>query len=294
MDREPDSAAASRPPVGVRSIPWAGILWFAALLIGCYLPVLIRLVAQWAQDDDMGHGFFVPVVAGYIAWQRREELLQAEIAPCRWGALVLLWGALQLYFATLGAELFLARTAFVISLAGLILFLTGRQALRILAFPLALLLFMIPIPAVVYNQITFQFQLLASGLAESALSLLGVPVLREGNILELPNQKLSVVEACSGIRSLLTLSFLSLVYAYFFDKKVWMRVALLAAAAPIAICANAFRVTLSGVVSQYDPKLAAGVLHVVEGWVIFMVAFFILIGVHAAINRVWRMFHAVP
>lgn len=292
MDPEPDGIAASAAPTCLKPIPWTGILWFGVLLIACYLPVLIRLVTQWAQDDDMGHGFFVPVVVGYIAWRRRAELLQTEIVPNRWGALVLLWGALQLYFATLGAELFLARTAFIISLAGLILFLTGTKVLRILALPLALLFFMVPIPAVVYNQVTFQFQLLASSLAENALSLAGVPVLREGNILELPNQRLSVVEACSGIRSLLTLSFLSVVYAYFFDKKVWMRLALLAAATPIAIAANAFRVTLSGLIGQYDPELAAGAFHLAEGWVIFMIAFLLLIAAHAAINRVWRMFHA--
>jgi exosortase len=293
MDPEPDGAASTNPAAsGVKSIPWAGILWFAALLVACYLPVLIRLVTQWYRDDDMGHGFFVPLVAGYIAWQRREELLSADVAPSWWGVPVLIWGALQLYFATLGAELFLARTAFIISLAGLILLVTGRKVLWILSFPLALLFFMVPIPSVIYNQITFQFQLLASNLAESALSLAGVPVLREGNILELPNQRLSVVEACSGIRSLLTLSFLAVVYAFFFDKRVWMRVALLAAATPIAICANAFRVTLSGLLGQYDPELAAGAFHLAEGWVIFMVAFLLLIGVHAAISRVGRVFHA--
>jgi exosortase len=151
---------------------------------------------------------------------------------------------------------------------------------------------MVPIPAIIYNQVTFQFQLIASRLAEAALSLCGVPVLREGNILELASQKLSVVEACSGIRSLLTLSFLSLVYAYFFDKKVWMRFALLAATVPIAILANASRVTVSGLLSEVNPKLAEGMFHAASGWLIFMVALLFLVLVHAAINRICRLFHA--
>lgn len=275
-----------------KALPWVTILWFGVLLIACYAPVLIRLVRQWATDEDMGHGFFVPLVAGYIAWQRRDDLLAATPAPSWWGLPVLLWGAFQLYFATLGAELFLARTAFIISLAGVILLLGGGRILRILVFPILLLFFMVPIPAIIYNQVTFRFQLIASGLAEWALGLFGVPVLREGNILELASQKLSVVEACSGIRSLLTLSFLSLVYAYFFDKKVWMRFALLLSAAPIAIVANSSRVTITGLLSETNPELAAGVFHQLEGWVIFMVALLILIAVHALINRVYRLFHA--
>lgn len=278
-------------PADWRAFPWVPIAWFGVLLILCYAPVLKRLVAQWATDGDMGHGFFVPLVAGYIAWQRRDELLAAPPVPNWWGLAVLVWGALQLFFATLGAELFLARTALIVSLVGMILLLAGSRILRILTFPLFLLLFMVPIPNIIYNQITFQFQLIASRLAEMALGVLGVPVLREGNILELASQRLSVVEACSGIRSLLTLSFLSLVYAYFFDKKVWMRFALLLAAAPIAIVANASRVTIAGLLSEVNPKLAEGVFHTASGWLIFMVALLILIVVHAAINRIYRLFH---
>jgi exosortase len=266
-------------------------LWFAALLALCYAPVLAHLVHQWMTDDDMGHGFFVPVIAGFIAWQRRDELAAVKPEPSWWGLAVILWGAAQLYLATLGAELFLARTAFVISLAGVVLFLGGWPILKILRFPLFLLLFMIPIPAIVYNQITFPLQMIASRLAEIALSACGIPVFRDGNILELPNQRLQVVEACSGIRSLLTLSFLSLVYAYFFDKKTWMRPLLLVLTVPIAIVANASRVTLSGLLSGIDPELAEGLYHMVSGWVIFLLALALLIAVHAGINRIYRLAH---
>jgi exosortase len=158
---------------------------------------------------------------------------------------------------------------------------------RALAFPLLLLPFMIPIPAVIYNQITFPLQLFASQVAEASLNLLGFPVLRDGNILELASQKLSVAEACSGIRSLLSLSFLSLVYAYFFDKNVWMRWVLLIATAPIAILANSARVTITGILSEINTELAQGFFHSLEGWIIFLVALAMLVGVHALIRRVY-------
>jgi exosortase len=289
MDSDADNILVEEQPEAPSGLmPWAAFAWFGALLLVCYAPVLLRLVRQWAADPDMGHGFFVPVVAGYIAWQKRGELLSQPASPNWWGLLVVAYGALQLFLATLGAELFLARTAFVISLAGVVLVMGGVRSLRILAFPLFLLFFMVPIPAIVYSQITFPLQLFASQVAAAALSFVGIPVLREGNILELASQRLNVVEACSGIRSLLSLSFLSLVYAYFFDKKVWMRLVLLVATLPIAIVANASRVTLTGLVSEYNTELAAGIFHYASGWVIFMVALVILVAFHQFVNWIYR------
>lgn len=273
-------------------IPWTSLSWFAVLLVITYLPILSRLINQWNQDEDMGHGFFVPVIAGYIAWQRRHLLLAADLRPSYWGLGLLLLGVVQSYIGTLGAELFLSRTALIESLAGAILLLGGWQAIRILAFPLFLLVFMIPIPAVIYNQITFPLQLFASQVAAAVLELMGIPVFRDGNVLELASQKLSVVEACSGIRSLLSLSFLSLVYAYFFDPMPWMRAALLAATVPIAILANAGRVTFTGILSEVNPELAHGFMHTASGWVIFMIALAILVVTHQLISRIYRMFHA--
>ena len=268
------------------------MLWFGGLLIACYAPVLDRLVRQWNDDPDMGHGFFVPVIAGFIVWQRRHELAGIETAPNWWGLLAVAFGAAQLIVATLGAELFLARIAFVISVVGAVLVLGGAPLVRALRFPLFLLCFMVPIPAIIYNQVTFPLQLIASRLAETSLSVIGIPVLREGNILELPTQTLSVVEACSGIRSLLSLSFLSLVYGYFFDRRLWMRVLLLLATVPIAIAANASRVTLTGILSEFNAELAEGFFHSASGWVIFMVALAILVALHQIVNRLSRGFHA--
>jgi len=266
-------------------LPWGKIAWFGLLLMACYAPVLRALVRQWGSDPDMGHGFFVPVIAGFIVWQKRNELLAIQPQPNWWGLAVVLIGGVQLIIGTLGVELFLARTSFVIMLIGFVWLLGGDLILKKLAFPLFLLFFMVPIDAVIYNQITFPLQLLASRLADGALTLMSVPVLREGNILELPNQRLSVVEACSGIRSLLSLTFLSLVYGYFFEKKTWIRVVLFFSTVPIAIVANSSRVTITGILTQVKPEAAEGFFHEAEGWVIFMVAMGILILFHQLIAR---------
>ncbi len=273
------------------TLPWKQIAWFGALMLLCYAPILYRLVHQWVTDEDMGHGFFVPLVAGYIIWQRRVALAAIKPEPNYWGLLILAWGAVQMMLGTLGAELFLARTSFLISLVGAILFLGGTKILKELAFPLFLLCFMIAIPAIIYSRLTLPLQLFASRVAEFVLGLLGIPVLRDGNVLELASQKLSVVEACSGIRSLLSLSFLSLVFGYFFDSKVWMRWVLLLGTIPIAIAANAIRVTMTGILSEIRPDLARGFMHTLEGWVLFLFALFLLMLFHQAVNRLYGLFH---
>jgi exosortase len=280
------SVPATSPP-----IKWSAIAWFAVLLVTAFFPILKKLVDQWATDDDVSHGFFVPLVAGYIVWQRREQLAQIPAKPSWWGAVLLVWSGLQAYLGIMGAELFLQRTAFIEAIVGLLLLMGGWGLVRGLLFPLMLLPFMIPIPTVIYNQITFPLQLFASRVAENALDLLGIPVLRDGNILELASQKLSVAEACSGIRSLLTLTFLSLVYAYVFDKKLWMRWALLLCTIPIAIIANAGRVTITGILSEIDKELANGIFHTMEGWVIFAIAFAMLATTHWLINWVYGIRH---
>ncbi|MEI9812840.1 MAG: exosortase/archaeosortase family protein [Acidobacteriota bacterium] len=276
-------AAASRP------VPWIALAWFSALLIGAFFPILRKLVDQWMNDDDVSHGFFVPIVALYIAWQRRDALLSLNTKPSWVGAALMIWAALQAYIGAMGAELFLQRSAFLEAVVGLLLLVGGWALIRELLFPLALLPFMIPIPTVVYSQITFPLQLFASQVAEICLTAINIPVLRDGNVLELASQKLSVAEACSGIRSLLTLTFLSLVYAYVFDKKVWMRWVLLLCTIPIAIIANAGRVTITGILSEIDTKLAEGIFHEMEGWVIFVIAFAMLAATHAMINWAYRI-----
>jgi exosortase len=256
------------------------IAWFLGLLILLFFPVLRPMVREWMTIDDMGHAFFVPVVAGFVVWQDRERIMAQPLKPF-WPALLLvIWGFCQMLLGFMGADFFVARTAFLVSLIGVIWTMAGTAVLRTLAFPLFLLLFMIRIPLFIYQQITFPLQILASQIATVGLRLIGIPVLRDGNVLELASQRLQVIEACSGIRSLLSLTFLALAYAHFFDRRAWMKAVLFFAAIPIAIITNSTRITLTGILSEYNKDLSEGVYHIFEGWVIFMVALVALIALH--------------
>lgn len=261
----------------------------AVAMGAAYFSVLSEIVRQWQSDEDMAHGFFVPLIAGYVIWERwpavREVALRG-FARNRLGLLLVFWAAVQAGIGTLGAELFLQRTSFLIALCGAILYLFGSKMIRTLAFPLVLLLFMIPVPGIVMKSITFPLQLLASSMAERVLDLSGYSVLREGNILNLAGQQLSVAEACSGIRALMSLSFFSLCYGYLFDSRISMRWLLLAAAIPTALVANAGRIVITGVLAGFDEKLATGVYHNLSGWVIFLIAIVLLAGIKVLLVRV--------
>lgn len=269
-------------------LPWQPIAWFGFLLIVCYAPILYRMAVQWATDENMGHGFFVPIVSAFIVWQRREMLLASPARSNGWGLVLVIFAALLSLAATLGAELFTARLSFLIALVGVIVYLGGVRWAAILTFPLTLLLFMIPIPAIIYAQLTLRLQTLASQLGEVLIGAMGIPVLRVGNTLQLPSQTLDIAEACSGIRSLLSLLFLSLVYAYLADKRVWMRWALAATTIPIAIGANGIRVAVTGLLSQINTKLATGLYHESEGYIVFIVALAALLLTHRLINLAVR------
>ena len=254
------------------------------MLAACFYPVIGRMVRDWYADDDMGHGFFVPAVSAWLVWQKRDSLLRTTYTPSLWGLLIVGFGGLLLVLGTYAVEQTVMRGSFLVSLWGAVITLGGFRLLLDLSVPLSLLVFMIPIPAVIYNQITFPLQLFASQVAEHALSLMGIPVLREGNILELPSQRLSVVEACSGIRSLMSLTFLSLIYGYLFESRLWLRVVLLVLTPAIAILVNALRVTATGVLSEYDPALAQGVFHSMEGWLMFLLALAALVAAHRILS----------
>jgi exosortase len=275
---------APQQPVAQNRVAWPVIAWFGGLLILCYWPILYRMGTQWATDENMGHGFFVPIMAGIVAWQRRDELMAEPRKPNSFGLVIVVFAGLLSVVATLGAELFSARFSFVVALFGTILYLGGTRWLKLLLFPLLLLLFMIPIPAIIYSSITMKLQTLASQLGEVMISAMGIPVLREGNTLKIPSQTLDIAEACSGIRSLMTLMFLSLFVSYFMDKKVWMRWVLLLATIPIAILANGVRVAVTGLLSEINTQLATGVYHEIEGYIVYVIALVALLSVHRLIN----------
>jgi exosortase len=275
-------------------VPWAMIAWFTLLLLVSYFFILRHLAIQWTEDEDVSHGFFVPPIAAYLAWQKRDEILNLDWKPNFWGLLVVLWASVQLVIGSLGAELFLQRTSLLIFLGGAIFTAGGFKALKACGLPIFVLGFMIPLPKVVYGALTLPLQLFASEVAESVLLMIGIPVLRDGNIIELATTKLSVVEACSGIRSLMSLSFIGIIYGYFFDERPWMKWALLVGTVPIAVAANAARVTITGIIADKDPELVMGTLHTMEGWVIFAADLVLLIALHTVLSKIAARFEKKP
>lgn len=246
-----------------------------------YAGVVPAMVRQWANDGDYSHGFFVVPLAAFFAWERRDALRAARRRPSVLGLVVLVLSLLCFTAGRFGAELFLTRISLIGVLAGLVLFLGGFAHLRLLAFPLAFLVLMVPLPEIIFSRITFPLQMIASRLGETAIAAAGIPVLREGNILMLPGRSLEVAEACSGIRSLLTLITLAIVLGYFMERRTGVRIAIVAAAVPIAVLANAARVAGTGLMSYWvSPAAADGFFHGFSGWLVFVVALGGLVAFH--------------
>lgn len=261
----------------------------AGAVLAAYAPVLIGLAKQWESDPNYSHGFFVFPLAAYFAWERREALASAVLRP-HWAGLLLIATSLAMYLAgVMGAELFLTRVSLIGLVAGTVLFLFGAAHLRVLVFPIAFLLLMIPPPAILFNQLALPLQLFASRMGEGIIAAAGVPVLRDGNVLHLPTRSLEVVEACSGIRSLISLLMLALVLGYFADRRIGARITLAIAAVPLAIVANAIRVAGTGIASEWvSPSAADGFFHTFSGWLMFVVAVFGLVLLQFVLLRVTR------
>lgn len=249
---------------------------FCCIVAFCILfhEVIAKLVQDWATDDNYSHGFLIVPISLYLAWERRDRLLRAPLAPSSLGLIVLVGGIVLLVAGVLGAELFVTRIALLAVLTGGILYIFGWVHLRLLAFPLALLLLMIPIPAIIFNQVAFPLQLLASRFAAGVLSLWGIPVLREGNVIMLAHTTLEVAEACSGIRSLMSLVTLGILLGYFTESRSWVRWVLGLVTIPTAILANGLRVAGTGILAHYwGAEVAEGFFHTFSGWLIFGFAF---------------------
>jgi exosortase len=244
------------------------------------------MFAQWSSDPDMSHGFVVPILVLWIVWRERQRWLAIPPEPSRWGFAVLAAGAGLQLAAALGAGLFAGSVAFLVSVAGAVLCLGGFRFLRAWAFPLLLTLFMLPKLAIVYNQATLPLQLLASRIAAGILTFAGIGVVREGNILDVAGRRISVLEACDGMRYLLSLGFVAVVFAYLSDGKPWMRVALLVAAVPVAILANALRVAAAA----WLPSLAEGAPHAISGGLLFVLCLASLMLVERLFNKVYAHF----
>jgi exosortase len=265
-------------------LPYAVI---AALVVAIYFRVAAKLVFDWYDLPDYSHGFLVPFFAIFVMWDNRKVLRDIPLRPSWAGVPLIVFGLIVVVLGVYGADLFLSRISFLILVSGLIWTFLGRPMLHALSFPLFILLLAIPFPAIVFNQITFPLQLLASRLASVILPLLGVPVLLEGNVIELPVMKLEVAEACSGIRSLMSLFTLAVFYGYFLERTTRRRVILALASIPIAIAANTARVVGTGLCVQYwDPEKALGFFHEFSGWVMFVISLACLYVLHRLMRLV--------
>lgn len=296
------SATVNTPVFSYRRL-WRAVLICAALLF-TYAAMLAKLTQQWWTDENYSHGLLIPFVIAYILWSERARLISASKRPLIWwGGACVVFALGMLWAGTAGAELFLQRMSLVLMCAGIVLYFWGWQVLRLALVPLALLALAIPIPAIIFNQIAFPLQLFASRCAVWAMQLLDIPVLRQGNVIELmplgatTTKKLEVVEACSGIRSLMTLVTLAVVYSYFSYPRsaaqrgggpfawlkrygFWRSLLIVGSAVPIAIVTNAARVSGTGILARYyGTQVADGFFHEFSGWVVYIVAFLLLFAV---------------
>ncbi len=249
-----------------------------AATIAVFQPILYYMTIQWRTQPDYSHGFLIVPLAIYFTWERLPKLKAAPIDPSWWGLLPLTLGSISLIVGRLGVELMSMRVAFVLTLIGIVLLTLGRSTFRILAFPLMFLFLMVPLPQSLVNVVAFPLQLIAADFAVNVLFEIGVPALREGNIIHLANTQLFVAEACSGLRSLMALGTLGLVFAYFFRKNIIERAILVLSTIPIAIFVNASRVAITGYLThRYGLEAAEGWIHQMEGFFTFGVALLLLL-----------------
>ena len=280
LARATDSSASSR-------LAWLPYAVVAALLAILYYRVAIKLVYDWYTIPDYSHGFLVPLFAAFLVWDKRKVLSATPIKQSWAGIALVVFSIAVLILGVYGVELFTARMSFVMLLTGLIWTFFGWAMVRALQFPLLVLILAIPFPAIVFNQITFPLQLLASKIASEILPLLGVPTLHEGNVIKLPVMDLEVAEACSGIRSLMSLFTLAIFYGYFLERTTVRRVILALASIPIAVTANVARIVGTGLCVQYwDPDKALGFFHEFSGWVMFVISLACLYLVHRVMKLI--------
>jgi exosortase len=286
VPREPASRS-----LGLGSHTEAVIL--AVLLLIAAWPILTGIWGSWFDENAyMEHGILVVPAAAYMAWTKKDRLKTIPRKPSGWGVVVLLWGALQAVLGLAAQWMWVSRMAFLVSLVGYLAAVFGWLIIRELLYPLCTLLLMITPPTFIFERLTLSLQLLASRLGEFFLEALGYSVLREGNILEMVGIKLSVEEACSGIRSLVAIFFMCVLYNYFFVGSRSMKIVLLAMAIPVAILGNAVRIVATGVAGQYDPSLASGATHEAFGYVTVVAAAVGVVGLHLTLRSITRMWEA--
>lgn len=280
-------------PMQTRS--WLMPAGLATLLLWCYWPILPGLFQQWLHDPDYSHALLVPFVSALLLYQRRNRLYSLAAGTGTGGMALMAVAALLYAAGNLGAELFLQRLSLVVMLCGIVMYAAGHRFFAAALFPFVYLLFAVPLPGIVLNTVSFPLQMLAAGIATETLQLLSVPALRTGSTIHLASISLGVEEACSGIRSLLSMTALGLLCAYFLEKRWGARLLIFAAVVPIALATNVFRVTLTGILAHFvSPASASGFFHGIGGLAVHLFALLGFLLLALLLRRLrHRSFHGV-
>jgi len=251
-----------------------------------FIPIYPELVQDWLAHSDNTHGFLVPIIAGYLAWQKKDKLKLATISISLWGNVVLFLSLATHVLSYAGGLAFPSRVALVLSLLGLIWSSLGLEIAKIIFPPVMFLLFMIPVPYSLMNFVSVPLQLMATRISGNIIVACSIPVYREGNILYFMNTQLEVAEACSGIRSVMALTMLAVIFASMLQDGWKKRTIMVVSAIPIAMIANILRISGTGILAHFfGDKVARGFLHEFSGIAIFIFGLGVLWQIFTIINR---------